>query len=82
MSNNPKWWKDLNGGSNAKTSDPEAKKDGGFDPASLDGQPVDDSLNHEKLDAVIAHRQLDTTELASDATKAQKVEFINKTSLV
>lgn len=76
MAKNPKWWVDTEAeeAEEPKTAAPKSE----FDPASLDGQPVDgEALNHEKLDAIIAHRQLDTTDLASDATKAQKAEFIN-----
>jgi len=86
MAKNPKWWKDADGGDGDTVDEgtrSTEKTSGGFDPSAFDGKNVDkDALNHEQLDAVIAHRQLDTTDLASDATKAQKAEFINSQSVI
>lgn len=79
MAKNPKWWKDTDAAPAEEAPDTRPK----FDPSLLDGASVSaDQLNHEQLDALIAHRQLDTSSLPADATKAAKAEFINNASIV
>lgn len=83
MAKNPKWWKDSEADpeDDAEEAAPRSRTHE-FDPALLDGEPVPGTLNHERLDAVIAHRNLDTTNLAPEATRADKVKFINEASVL